>query len=84
MNNNSPSLLPTKDKSPRCAVVLGSAALDKKIRKAFEADMQQYFIDALTPDRGYATPIDNLRKLIVSLLPNIGSQQRAQSAEANP
>lgn len=66
----------------RVGSMAGSAALDRRIRKAFEADMQQYFIDALTPDRGYATPIDNLRKLIVSLLPN--TEVLAPAGEKTP
>jgi len=47
----------------------GSAALDKRIRKAVEADLQQWMIDSLTPDRGYLTPIDNVRALIRELVP---------------
>lgn len=35
----------------------------QKLRIAFNADLQQFFTDSLTPDRGYATPIDNLKKL---------------------
>ena len=41
---------------------------DARIRKALEADFQQYFIDALTPDRGYSTPIDNVKALILTAL----------------
>jgi hypothetical protein len=47
----------------------GSEALDKRIRKAVEADFQQWMIDSLTPDRGYMTPIDNVRSLIRELVP---------------
>ena len=43
-------------------------ALDARIRKAVEADIQQYLTDGLTPDRGYGTPIDNVRALILKLL----------------
>lgn len=35
-----------------------------EIRNAVEADFQQYFTDSLTPHRGYATPIDNVKALI--------------------
>ncbi len=47
----------------------GSVALDKRIRKAVEADFKQWMIDSLTPDRGYLTPIDNVRALILELVP---------------
>lgn len=33
------------------------------IREAVEKDIQQYFVDSLTPTREYATPIDNVLKL---------------------
>lgn len=42
--------------------------LESRIRKAVEADFHQQMIDSLTPDRGYMTPIDNVRALIVELL----------------
>lgn len=35
---------------------------ETKLRAAMEADMQQWFTNSLTPDRGYETPIDNLRQ----------------------
>jgi len=46
-----------------------SAALDAQIRKAVEADIRQYLTDALSPQRGYATPIDNVKALILALMP---------------
>lgn len=51
------------------AAAHGWAALDKRIRQAVEADFQQWMIDSLTPDRGYLTPIDNVRTLILELVP---------------
>lgn len=51
---------------------VGQGDLDDRIRKAVEADFQQFMIQSLTPDRGYATPIDNVRDLIREL-----SQQNA-------
>lgn len=52
----------------RCKELFGSAALDKRIRNAVEADFQQWMIQSLTPDRGYMTPIDNVRALILELV----------------
>jgi hypothetical protein len=40
---------------------------DAVIRKAVEADIRQWMIDSVTPDRGYQTPIDNVRELIARL-----------------
>ena len=37
---------------------------DAAIKIAVEADIQQFFTNSLTPDRGYGTPIDNVKKLI--------------------
>ncbi len=41
---------------------------DEEIREAFENDAQQWFADCLTPDRGYATPIDNVKALVAKAL----------------
>lgn len=38
--------------------------LKDRIRTAVEADIQQFFTDSLTPDRGYGTPVDNVTKLV--------------------
>lgn len=56
----------------------GSAALDKRIRKAVEADFQQWMIQSLTPDRGYMTPIDNVRALILELVPPNDAGERGR------
>lgn len=53
-------------KSP--SVLVARDELDKKIRKAVEADFQQWMIQSLTPDRGYMTPIDNVKALILALI----------------
>ena len=46
----------------------GSETMDNRIRKAVESDFQQWMTQALTPDRGYMTPIDNVRTLIGELV----------------
>lgn len=51
-------------------------AAKEEIRKAVEADIQQYFTDSMTPDRGYATPIDNVSALISRLLGNTEAELR--------
>lgn len=43
---------------------------DAALRKAFLADLEQHFIDSLTPDRGYAVPIDNIKALLLRGEPN--------------
>ncbi len=43
--------------------------MEKRVRKAVEADFQQWMTQSLTPDRGYMTPIDNVRALILELVP---------------
>jgi len=47
MNNKSPSTHPTKDESPRCAVVLGSAP-------AFRANTEMDECDVICPHCGEA------------------------------
>lgn len=64
---------PVQTPPSELAAPLGSEALDKRIRKAVEADLQQWMIQSLTPDRGYMTPIDNVRALILELLPPNGA-----------
>jgi hypothetical protein len=39
-----------------------------------KADYRQLATDSMTPDRGYDFPIDNVRALIESLLPNNTAQ----------
>lgn len=39
----------------------------QKLKAAFNADLSQFFTDSLTPDRGYSTSIDNLKKLFHTL-----------------
>lgn len=34
------------------------------LQAAFKADMDQFFTDCLTPDRGYEIPVDNLAALM--------------------
>ena len=40
---------------------------DRTIRSAVAKDIQQYFTQCLTPNRGYAVPIDHVKALIVKL-----------------
>ncbi len=46
-----------------------------QLKTAFEADVNQWLIDSLTPDRGYEMPLDRLRPLILTL------ESRALTAE---
>lgn len=39
---------------------------EQAIREAVEADFKQHMIQSYTPDRGYLTPIDNVRALLNS------------------
>lgn len=47
--------------------VAEEAEFIQKLKAAFNADLSQFFTDSLTPDRGYSTPIDNLKKLFRGL-----------------
>lgn len=41
---------------------------DKEIREAVDADFRQHLTNQLTPDRGYAIPIPNVKRLIEKTL----------------
>lgn len=58
-----PPSAPTSDPKPH--VSSGTVAqFEEKLREAVAADFRQFDIDSLTPERGYLTPIDNVRALI--------------------
>lgn len=57
-----------KDNPDPDMAVMEAKDMDAQLRKAVEADFQQWMIQSMTPDRGYMTPIDNVRKLIQSAL----------------
>jgi hypothetical protein len=53
-----------KDNPDADKAVVEAKDADDDLRKAVESDFQQWMVQSMTPDRGYLTPIDNVRKLL--------------------
>jgi regulator of replication initiation timing len=54
----------SKDNPDPDKAVMEAKDADDDLRKAVESDFQQWMVQSMTPDRGYLTPIDNVRKLL--------------------
>jgi hypothetical protein len=52
-----------------------------ELKKAFEKDVNQYFVNSITPDRGYPVPVDNILKYIESAIASDRSEMEQKLRE---